>query len=660
MTRQKTRLSLRAIALMALGLAFLAAGACRREVPPVDPSTLEWPQLSLSQVDPELAQWLRSRQSELREQILANPTDTTKAAGIFGELGLVLDAWEQSEDAVLCYRNAALLDPSNPRWPHLEGLIHRDAGRGDEAVLLFEKVLKIAPTHPATRTYLAAIELDRGNVEVAAKGFGQVLQADPNDAAAHHGLGQIAFQQGRAAEAVEHFEKALELQPQATRVRYPLAQALREAGRPDEAAAALARAGRQQVAVTDPAQQILADVRAQTALRLVGEMAADHEGVTDLELLRFTLTQLSRSEGAIEALDRQLAALGPDTSAQTVARTLYAIAGLEIYAGREEAGLTRLARATELAPTMAEAWLKLGNGRARRGDFAGAEAAFTRAIEAEPDGEGLLARATVKLNRGDGDGALADLQALAARRPGDGVVRVRIAEAREVRGDLSGAFAQLQQTVADESLERPARARAARGLAEFLIRRSRHDQALIAYRTALELDPTSSSTRLALGEVLGHLGRWNEAAAELERVVVEQPSNEQARRAELIALVLQRDWEKARARLGEGLAQLPESAVLAELGARLLAACPDPAIRDPARALELAFVAWNSGESAKRADAVAIAWGASSRFADAIEWQDRAVRQGIDPQEAAPRLEAYRKGESWVARGPIELLGSPG
>lgn len=648
--------SIVALFLLALGL-----GCDRKpEVVAVDPATLTWPQLSLSQVEPGLAGWLRERQAELRTEVLADPQNTKKAAKVFGELGLILDAWEQIEDAILCYRNAGQLDPSNVRWLHLEGLLHRNAGRTDEAIDRFRRVLATDPKYPATRTYLGAIEVDRGNLDEAGRIFREVLASDPKDAAAHHGLGEIALQQGRPAEAVDHFRKTLELQPQASRVRYPLAQALRDTGQADEAADLLARAGRTQVAITDPNQQLLADVRAQTALRMVGELAGKPESLTDAELLRFTLTQLSLSQGAVEALDLALARIDQAAAPRHAARLLLAIAALDIYADRDEAAVGRLRRAVELDPTMVEGWLKLGNALARRGDFGGAQLAFTNAIEADPQGDGLLARATVRLNQGDAGGALADLRQLAVARPGDGVVRVRLAEAREVSGDLQGAFTELQQAVADERLESQGRARVARGLGDFLIRRARHDQAVLAYRHALELDPTSSTVRLALGEVLGHLGRWPEAVAELERVVVEQPANELARRAEIVALVLMRDWQKVRVRLDEGLAQAPDSPVLAELGARVLAACPDAAVRDPQRALELAFLAWNAGESATRADAVAIAWGASGRFAEALEWQDRAARLGLDANEAAAHRRAFEQSEAWVARDPIALLGTPG
>lgn len=643
----------------ALVVLILAACQGKPEAPPVDVAALAWPTLSLSQVDEDLAAWLRLRQEELRQQVLADPADRHKAAKVFGELGLILDAWEQNEDALLCYRNAGTIDPKNPRWPHLEGLLHRDAGRGEQALELFRRVLEIDPANAATLSYLAELELDRGELETAKRHFDALEKLEPGNATAQHGLGQIALQQGRAADAVRHFERALETQPTANRVRYPLSQALREVGRADEAADALARAGRVRISIPDDTQQLLADVRAQTALRLVGDMAANLDGVTDLELLRFTLTQLSRTEGAIEGLETALAAVDQKQAPRVAARLEYAIAGLDIYDGHDQEGVERLRRAVQLAPDMAEAWLKLGNALARLGDLQTAAEAFSKAVDLDPSGDALLARATIKLNRRDGVGALADLRRLAAARPADGVVRVRIAEAREVMGDLQGAFAELQAAAVDEALDPAARARAARGLGDFLIRRARHDQAVVAYRRALDLDPTSTTVRTALAEVLGHLGRWPEAVSEFEKVIVEQPANEQARRGELVALVLQREWAVAATRLREGLAQLPDSGVLGELGARFFAACPDPAQRNAKQALELAFVAWNERETSARADAVAIAWAASGRFAEALEWQDRAVRMGFDPAEAAPRLSAYRKSEAWVAATPIELLGLP-
>lgn len=625
---------------------------------PVDVSTLEWPSPSLAQVDERLAAWLRERQQELQREVLAHPDDHQRAGQIFGELGIVLDAWEERESALLAYQNAALLAPDQVRWSHLAGLVHRDAGRSAEAVEAFRRASAADPTAVASRVFIADIELDRGDLEAAERTYREVLRVDPASAAAEQGLGQIALARGEAAEAVAHLQKALELQPQATRLHYPLSQALRQTGRIDEASAELERAGRARVAVDDPHHQLISDVRAQTAVRLVGEMAGDLDTVSDVELMRFALAQLSRTNGAVEVLGGMASEPGLEPGKR--ARLLYAIAVLEIYAARDERAIGLLEEAIDLAPGMADAWLRLGNALVRVGRIEPAEAAFERAVELDPSGDGLLARATLRLNRGDSAGAREDLRVLRERRPRDGIVRVRLAEALEVGGDPGRALAELEQGRADLELPSGERAEVARGLGDAHRRRRNYPAAIAAYRSAVELDPTPATARIPLAQLLGHVGRFDEAAAEFARVVVDQPKNEEARRGELIALVLAERWDAARQRVDAAVAELPDSVAVADLAARVLAASPASSLRHPQQALELAFVGWNTEETARHADTVALAMAAAGRPNEAAEWQQRALRMGLGDPAAEVRLRAFQRGADWSPRDPTELLGAPG
>ena len=59
--------------------------------------------------------------------------------------------------------------------------------------------------------------------------------------------------------------------------------------------------------------------------------------------------------------------------------------------------------------------------------------------------------------------------------------------------------------------------------------------------------------------------------------------------------------------------------------ARLLAACPDLAIRNGARALELGLAAWNAQPIVPHAETVALAWAELGRCEEAARWEQTAI-----------------------------------
>jgi cytochrome c-type biogenesis protein CcmH/NrfG len=94
-----------------------------------------------------------------------------------------------------------------------------------------------------------------------------------------------------------------------------------------------------------------------------------------------------------------------------------------------------------------------------------------------------------------------------------------------------------------------------------------------AFAQAVELQSDNGRAHLGLGRTAMALGRWREARSALE----------------------------------EGLRRLPGDPLLAAALAELLAACPDPAVRDGERALGLAEAAYRARPDAEIAEVVAMA-----------------------------------------------------
>ena len=73
--------------------------------------------------------------------------------------------------------------------------------------------------------------------------------------------------------------------------------------------------------------------------------------------------------------------------------------------------------------------------------------------------------------------------------------------------------------VLDLELSDRERARVLKGYGDFRKRQGRFEEAARRYARAVELDRTFITARLALGGVLGHIGRFAQAADEYARVV---------------------------------------------------------------------------------------------------------------------------------------------
>jgi tetratricopeptide (TPR) repeat protein len=120
-------------------------------------------------------------------------------------------------------------------------------------------------------------------------------------------------------------------------------------------------------------------------------------------------------------------------------------------------------------------------------------------------------------------------------------------------------------------------------LAELLERGQAYDQALERYRLVIRLLPTSDRARLGEASVLAHQGKLS----------------------------------AAKARLGEAQELLPDSGLLARALARVLAASPDPTLRDGERALQLAERIFQAQNSPEHAELLALALAELGRCSEA-------------------------------------------
>lgn len=163
-----------------------------------------------------------------------HPKDGTRA----GQLGMILQSWEQWSAALAAYRRAQALSPRTFDWWYLAGIIETRIGRAADAAVSFERALAITPAYVPARLKLAEVLFDAGKLTASQHAYEALALAKDADSAApavQYGLGRIAAAHGDAAGAAAHFEDACRRFPEFGAAHYALALAYRQLGRLDAA-----------------------------------------------------------------------------------------------------------------------------------------------------------------------------------------------------------------------------------------------------------------------------------------------------------------------------------------------------------------------------------------------------------------------------------------
>ena len=419
-------------------------------------------------------------------------------------------------------------------------------------------------------------------------------------------------------------------------------------------------------------------------------------------------------EAAAPALANAVA-LTPDEHAWT-----YYLGVVDQREGRLDAARERFARAVALAPDDLPSRLRLAEVELDAGRLDAAEAAYRAALErseAASASRSMRAAAEVGLGRiayerGDTGAAIERFEraltlqpaadsihhrlGLAHRKAGDlEVAREHLARNRStpvsypdplidgLTGLLRGAsirFKSGNQAMAegrfDDAIAEYGRAAEVApedplihynlGLAR--TRAGLRAEAIGSFERALELDPGYRDAHYNLAVALAEARRWEGAAEHFERAWRIDPLDDgalkaanEARYAQVMEMLRRGETAAARRVLEERTADRPflEVYPLIHLLARILATAPEDAVRDGARAVELATRALEASVNVDYAETLAMSYAEVGDFPQAMRWQrrvlDRARQQGFSPERVAriaARLERY--GRSEPVRAPWE------
>ncbi len=214
-------------------------------------------------------------------------------------------------------------------------------------------------------------------------------------------------------------------------------------------------------------------------------------------------------------------------------------------------------------------------------------------------------------------------------------------------GRAADAAAELRKAV--EANPRSVESRVALGAA--LERAGERKAAIEQFREAARLNPRSGPARFNLGVLLSQEGDAAGAAEHLGAAAEIEPADEEIRVHEAEALVRLGQYRQAKARLEDALRQLPESGWIAHGLARLLAGAPDPGLRDGPRALNLAIRVYQARDTPEHAETLALALAENGRCDEAARLQRRLV-EALRQNGQTDRLPTLERALTAYENGP--------
>ena len=273
----------------------------------------------------------------------------------------------------------------------------------------------------------------------------------------------------------------------------------------------------------------------------------------------------------------------------------------------------------------------------------------------EDQAEAALARAFAYYNGGEVGRAVAELEPVVEARPDALGARVSLGLMLEALGDRRKASEHYRRVLAADSDYAYAHLR----LGDALREEGRLQTALHHFGRAVEIDPEYREAREALAALLQSLDRYREAALHWRHLLTRRFEAPIAA-SFCESLLGVGAYESARQLLEESLARAPQDVDLRLRLARLRAACPNPELRDPKAAIQLAqgTAGLTGPGEARSADILAMAYAAGGRFQEATDLADQAARLAAqagdaDLREAVlARRALYQKGLPFIDQRP--------
>ena len=188
----------------------------------------------LEGISPEAAATL----TELLEVARANPPDATARA----RLGMAYDVNILPAASLESFRQAAALDPAEPKWLYHCALAEAGAGELETAIQTIDQVLNLAASYVSAHLYRAEWSYDIGLEDQALLSYREARRLEPQSLAAALGEVRILLNRNEEATAIEILE-GLEANHKDPYIQQLMGRAYRQQGDMERAAEILKSAG---------------------------------------------------------------------------------------------------------------------------------------------------------------------------------------------------------------------------------------------------------------------------------------------------------------------------------------------------------------------------------------------------------------------------------
>jgi tetratricopeptide (TPR) repeat protein len=249
--------------------------------------------------------------------------------------------------------------------------------------------------------------------------------------------------------------------------------------------------------------------------------------------------------------------------------------------------------------------------------------------------------------------AASEFRRAIAAKPDSVPAHINLGAVLTQTGDLKGAVEQFEKALRID----PNNTSAHYNLAVLLANENKHEQAIAHLQALSGINPNDLGARFLLAQELLKSVRLDEALDEFSRVVQADPNNEEALLEQVKLLQRKRQHKEALDALEKGHVRYPQKGQTAVMLAYLLAASPQYDLRDGARALKLAHLAYGATGSFEHGALVALALAELGRCSEAAEWQRKAIAAAAQ-QRNEVMLAKFKAGLQRYEKGPCRPPGT--
>ncbi|MCP3916391.1 MAG: tetratricopeptide repeat protein [bacterium] len=521
----------------------------------------------------------------LRERTAIVEADPTFGES-WGSLGVAYQVHDLFDEATQCFEKAEELDPDEFRWPYFLGVAKQ---LGDRAAALqhFRRATELNGEHAPLHYFVGNSQLQSEDWAAADAAFARALEIEPKLIVAHLGRAKVALAGSDGEKALEHLRSAQGLGPQANEI----------------------------VGLFEQAYRLVGD-----------EEEADHQA----ELI----SGMTRLEPVVDPLwfNLQLA------EGVTVRRRRLKSDHLLDHGDREGA-IVIWEEAIREDPDNFDVHLQVGHVLSKAGRFDLAFQSYGRAIKIKDDAHAHLGAGNALLSGGKVDIAIRAFRKALDLDPALHAARLNLGFVLLTEGNAEEGLPLIQEACRGLPDEPDAHF----NLAQAYRTANRTDEAMREYQVVIDIDGHHVQGRMAFGDALLELDRPDEAIEHFEEALHGNPLMPKS--YDKLAQALHGAGRHADelASIETGLASLANELVLRRRLAWTLATCPDDAVRDGARAVEIATKLCEDSQfkAPSALHTLAVSLAEAGDFAAATKRIEEAIALVQARQPLTPQLEMH-------------------